>query len=357
LFTLAPIASHKVHYISIDTDALHQLLRATDGLAREVPTNARAFRDNAMNWWTRAFNIRKVTSAHRRFAYSIETNGLGVSVHLLKPKVEAAVNEYGFTYEQPSTYLPMNIGNSRVVALDPGRRDLFVGVSRANTAANDEIWEPGDDNEEVIKCSNTHWQEISGTRYASKKGALWLSKNPDISNLLRNLPTPRCSSTDAYKLYLTLFLANRDELLGFYRDVKWRRLRWKTRIKRQKAYETLCRELSNNDPDAVIIYGNGAFSSTSGGHASAPKKGLFKELRRRYRNTRMGSEYRTSQICSKCEGRLADTRTWGLKKCNDTCLTLWNRDVNAARNIRHMWLYRNSHNGLHPHPFVRGDNE
>jgi hypothetical protein len=53
LFTLAPIAYSKVHYISIDTDTLHQLLRATDGLAREVPTNARAFRDNAMNWWTR----------------------------------------------------------------------------------------------------------------------------------------------------------------------------------------------------------------------------------------------------------------------------------------------------------------
>jgi len=49
----------------------------------------------------------------------------------MKPKVEAKVNEYGFTYTEPSDYVPLEIGpESRVVALDPGRRNLYVGVSR-----------------------------------------------------------------------------------------------------------------------------------------------------------------------------------------------------------------------------------
>ena len=353
LFSLAPIASHKAHYISIDTDALHDLLRNVNGVAAQVPSKA-LFRPNAMQWWLRMFNLNKVTTVNRRFAMSIETDGVGVSIHLLKPKVDSAVNEYGFTFTNPSVYVPLNIGPSRVVALDPGRRDLYVGVFREHTNGNDQIWEAGDPDEHVIRCSNARWQEISGTKYASLKGATWLKGNASVSTLLRNLPTPRCCSSAAYSLHLTLFLANRDELLGYYREMKWRRLRWKTRIKRQKAYDTVCREIGNDELDAVIIYGNGSFSSTSRGHASAPNKQLFVELRRRYRNARLVSEYLTSQVCLKCEGRLTDTRHWGLKKCNKICLTLWNRDVNDARNIRHMFLYRNSHNAAYPEAFLRG---
>jgi hypothetical protein len=360
LFSLAPIASNKAHYISVDTNALHDLLRTVDGLAAQVPSNVGVFRENAMDWWTRMFHLNKVTSANRRFAYSLETNGMGVSVHLLKPKVDAEVNEYGFTYTNPSVYVPLEIGPAdivdapRVVALDPGRRELYVGVSRAHTHGNDQIWEEGDEEEDVIRCSNARWQEISGSRYASKKGTTWLKGNANINVLVRNMPTPRCCSTEAYSLHLALFLANRDQLLGFYREMKWRRLRWKTRIKRQKAYDTLCSEISNGDSNAVIIYGNGSFSSSSRGHASAPKKGLFIELRRRYRNTRLVSEYLTSQVCSNCEGQLDVTRHWGLKKCNTICLTLWNRDVNAARNIRHKFLYRNNNNAEYPEAFRRG---
>lgn len=353
VFSLAPIASNKAHYMSIDTDALHDLLRCVNGLVVPVPTRKSDFRDEASLWWSRMFNLNKVTTYTRRFSFSLETDGVGVSVHLLKPKGNALVNEYGFTYTQPSVNVPLIIGPARVVALDPGRRDLYAGVSRQNTTADDGIYEAGDEDEQVIGCSNVRWQEISGTRYASKKGALWLAANGEIATLVRDMPTPRCSSTAAYSNHLALFLANRDELLGFYREMKWRRLRWKTRIKRQKAYDTLCGEIGNHEVEAVIIYGNGAFSSTSRGHPSAPKKGLFTELRRRYKNTRLGSEYRTSQICSKCEGELDGMRIWGLKKCNNTCLTLWNRDVNAARNIRHMFLYRNAYNE-YPEPFRRG---
>ena len=217
------------------------------------------------------FDLDKITTANRRFAFSLETDGVGASIHLLRPKADPVVNEYGFTFTQPSVFVPLNIGGCRVVALDPGRRELFVGVSRTHTNAFDHNYEHGNEDEEVIKCSNERWQEISGTRYASKKGALWLSANANVANLARNMPTPRCSSTGAYRLYLTLFLGNRDELLGFYRELKWRRLRFKTRIKRQQAYDTLCQEIGKGDKDTVIVFGNGSFSSR--GHASAPKKG------------------------------------------------------------------------------------
>jgi len=41
-------------------------------------------------------------------------------------------------------------------------------------------WHPGDRDEEIIKCSNARWQEISGTLYATKKSATWLKANQGI---------------------------------------------------------------------------------------------------------------------------------------------------------------------------------
>jgi hypothetical protein len=80
----------------------------------------------------------------------------------------------------------------------------------------------------------------------------------------------------------------------------------------------------------------------SRGHPPTPNKHLYKELKRRCR-VRLTPEFRTSVTCSKCYERLQDTRYWAIKKCNTTnCLMLWDRDVNAARNIRHVFLYRNS---------------
>jgi tRNA G46 methylase TrmB len=39
--------------------------------------------------------------------------------------------------------------------------------------------------------------------------------------------------------------------------MRWRRLRWKTRIKWQKAYDTLYKELANGAEHVVIAYGGG----------------------------------------------------------------------------------------------------
>jgi hypothetical protein len=57
---------------------------------------------------------------------------------------------------------------------------------------------------------------------------------------------------------------------------------------------------------------------------------------------------------------------WGLKKCTNQladvrgrsyCLTLWDRDLNAALNIRRSFLYRNSHNYELPEVFRKKSDE
>ena len=67
--------------------------------------------------------------------------------------------------------------------------------------------------------------------------------------------------------------------MGIYRENKWRRLRWKTRIKRQKAYDILSKELTGGAQNVVIAYGGGKFHHASRGHPPTPNKHLFDELK------------------------------------------------------------------------------
>ncbi|KAI3656402.1 hypothetical protein MP638_000399 [Amoeboaphelidium occidentale] len=168
-------------------------------------------------------------------------------------------------------------------------------------------------------------------------------------------PTSRCFTTVSYKEHLSHVLELRDELLGFYSEMRWRRLRWKTRIKRQKAYDTLFTELTGGFDNVVIAYGGGGFSHNSRGHPPTPNKHRFLELKRRTR-CRLVPEFRTSKLCSKCDNELVQSDIWSIKSCNNNnCWTRWNRDVNGARNIRRVFLHMNANGGEKPEAFRRGN--
>ena len=96
---------------------------------------------------------------------------------------------------------------------------------------------------------------------------------------------------------------------------------WKTHINKQKAYDEICRRITNNDKRTVIAFGNGGFSSTSRGHASGPVKQFLWELRKRCR-VRIVDEYRTSKICSLRNERFhAHQKFWSVRLCkNIGCL-------------------------------------
>lgn len=335
LFSLVPISSLRQKHILIETTALFYLFRAAN-----YPNlcSLEEFKDDHLDWWRRAFNIDLVTTQRREFGCSITTDGIQACVHLQKPRVQPPqLNDWGYRYDSQGIYEPLDIEDgTRIVGLDPGRGSLYVAVS-------------GDNQADVLKCSNGRWQEISGTRYSAQKNKTWMKNDPQIRAWITLMPTPCCYTSDAYNQHLLHFLGMRDLLLGFYRDIKWRRLRWKTRIKRQKAYDTICNELTGGHSDTVIAYGGGRFHHASRGHAPTPNKHLFTELKRRCR-PRLTSEYRTSVVCSICQHDLAQSRFWQVKNCGN-CLTIWNRDVNAARNIRFCFMFKNEY-GDRPEPFL-----
>ncbi|CAI2199796.1 18434_t:CDS:2, partial [Funneliformis geosporum] len=99
----------------------------------------------------------------------------------------------------------------------------------------------------------------------------------------------------------------------------------------------------------------GSFSSSSREHASGPIKQLFAKLKRRC-CTRLISEFRNSQICSRYKDRFTYPQCYyALKVCRSNCLTLWNSDVNAARNIRDIFKYMCNNYGCRSHIFTRNN--
>jgi DNA-directed RNA polymerase subunit M/transcription elongation factor TFIIS len=75
------------------------------------------------------------------------------------------------------------------------------------------------------------------------------------------------------------------------------------------------------------------------------------------------NESRTSQECHKCyragnptvlhNVRMRDKKQWKLLHCN-RCNTYWNRDLNAALNIRSVWIHGYLNQGQRPVNFISG---
>lgn len=113
----------------------------------------------------------------------------------------------------------------------------------------------------------------------------------------------------------------------------------------------------------IVAFGDGDFPTSFRGK----KTGAYKVIKRalfRLQATVPGvrilmvPEYRSSQICSKCNTRsLEKMKHNGLSlhavvKCKN-CSTVWNRDINASRNLFHIAVHCASHQDQVPPAFRR----
>jgi transposase len=155
-----------------------------------------------------------------------------------------------------------------------------------------------------------------------------------------------------YMAFLRHDLQWMDVRLRFYGARRWRRLRWKTHIAKEKCWGEIVRRITGNQRDTIVALGSAIFPHNSRGHASSPTKSLYRRLLGKC-TVRLIDEFRTSITCSHCyRGLPQRTRLWQVKACQG-CLICWNRDVNAARNMLRIFLHMNANNGQRPLPFRR----
>ena len=118
--------------------------------------------------------------------------------------------------------------------------------------------------------------------------------------------------------------------------------------------------LGDDSSNTIIAYGAGKFNASSPGYKSSPTRSSYfaNRLKKVHNATVLNIwEFNTSQICSKCQApvKLCGVATQQdpfmtpanivqkhhfVRRCtNNLCRIIWNRDVNAARNMAFLAIH------------------
>ena len=405
--SLFPEHSYGRKYITITTSGLYDVLRSI-GLAKNVDRDT--FIKNKRDGWAGALRLKasndekspnadlKLRAIHHNktvtFDFSVKTDGYGCSVQMKRPQSTSDRNHHTDDETNPhplshdvvgqkvtAAFQPIEIAPGTVVlGLDPGRKHLVTAVAGVGRGAP------------TFRHSNRQFWTEAGYRRRQKKVKAWMAgADNDLAGFLTNTPSSRVTTAVDYVKHLRYVLPRLHEIFAFFGQPRMPKLRWKTHITKFKALDHLCRQLSQGSSQTVVAFGAAGFSSSSRGHAPGPVKAIRERLRQHCRVVDV-DEYLSSQVCSKCHQRTlkgkkavdadgdVDMKTpstkesrsrkarlaYGVKVCNNPkCFTsahgdqaarptVLNRDINAARNILHIFLHMNAHDGQRPTVFDRG---
>lgn len=233
------------------------------------------------------------------------------------------------------------IEDLHVIGIDPGIREIIVAVDQDNVKG-------------------------SSIRYTQKQRLRELRSRQYQDEGRRTKPyhvTISEEDTTCYNSYTTNLFEfcnycrqrheRLDDCLMFYRDLQFRRRRWKTAIKEQKSEQRLFERLGEmhkrTDPRTMVL-AYGAWGATTNSVPGKVKRGnpptigvgIMRKLAKRF-VVSLTPEFYTSQSCCRCLGKCGPWTTVeermkkklrGLRICQDeSCKLPQNRDHTGASNI------------------------
>ncbi|KAA6418449.1 MAG: hypothetical protein FRX49_11609 [Trebouxia sp. A1-2] len=376
LFSMTPQASSQAKFITINSASLLRLLKAAGwaNLPSLSPAGEKKFTAERASWWQRCTDYQSFCThtqrTHREFHFQVETDGISVSILMFQPASGSASappvapnskKRKRRQQQQTSSAWVSGLPDSqllqapRIVGLDPGRKALFTAVVHSQPAADSlHRGRPCESKYDTLSWSCSRWQEASGIKHRLRKSELWLNRKPALKAALLDTPTAKVWSTDQFMLHIKHRLQHAPEAIAHFGDRRHRQLRWSTYIKRQQAYAAVCKAISNGSRDTVVAYGDASFSSSCcKGNPSTPTVSLRRQLGGRCR-VYDTDEFRTSKLCCACRTPMKGMplpvtergrkdhgpESYSVRLCRNTeCRRiLWNRDVNAAINILHLFL-------------------
>ncbi len=178
-----------------------------------------------------------------------------------------------------------------------------------------------------------------------------------IGPLVSSLPSRNCSTLDGFGSYLSRLLPGLDSILTLFGSRKWRNAAFRCYNLCQKLLHDVCKKIRKNGKRTVVFFGAAKFATSSRGHMASPRALILRALSR-FPGVAviLVDEFRTSKICSKCRTLMdgpSPFDSWRLKTCPH-CRIVWNRDVNAARNMLYIGRWMDGNAGACPEPFCRG---
>ena len=352
--------------------------------------------------WSAMFNLKRAVrkpTQFRRFGHHITTDGASVSVcvaHLASTQPQLK-KQKTTTHSQTMIAAPqqqqlrgfVQSHPLRVVGADPGKRNLLFLTSQSATA-----------NEGGKKKKKKKEMEGCNLRYSSaqrrhESGAPWRERRlrkkmpHDVLEQQEALSkhNSRTSSLVKFQEYLKARFAVLAKQIAHYYNPRYRIVRWHNWRDRRASEDRFAQrvlttfgaaaaaavppppqplpQVPSPAPRVIVAYGDGTGFHALRHSAPSPTTGLRRRLRAKAHQGLVvidTPEPGTSKYCARCHGELKEdptrTRTrrrvvdeevqlqekvplWGIRRCNSaTCGGLrWNRDHNAAINIRNNLLH------------------
>lgn len=295
------------------------------------------------------------------FHHMIETDGVSCSILMLRndligkriPNIKVGSNAEQYI-DELSDYT--NIKNKKIVCVDPGLNDILYCVDDDNKDANKFRYTQDSRRKE---CKIKKYAKII-LEFKKEKidGKTVIEYETELSKLNRKTLTIK-----DFKDYIQKKSEINNKLYAFYEKYIFRKLKLNGYINRKKHEQKMINDFKKifGKPEDVIICA-GDFEQKQHMKYKEPVKG--KGIRRIFRDNGyklyLVDEFRTSCMCSICKeetGRCdkfqirenpkpyksGNILVHGLIKCQ-TCLGVWNRDVNGATNICR--IAKNAINGL-----------
>lgn len=220
--------------------------------------------------------------------------------------------------------------------------------------------------ERTYRMSTKEWRCRSGAAQRQEQSTQWLKaftaqpaaeggqQRKSLYEVLQETPTPKVHTAAAFLEHCAYIRRWLDPILNHtVGERKVRRLRFQAYMQRVATLDEACHGITGGKKDAIVMFG-AARCSSGWGHAPAPIMELRRRLEMRATLVVLHEHY-TSKRCSKCafantnyddqleagaRGQSGQQRAknniYSTRWCPH-CKTRWNRDNNAARNIRQLW--------------------
>ena len=155
---------------------------------------------------------------------------------------------------------------SRVVALDPGRKNIVNGIIFDSESLNT-LGEKKPKKFQTAKVTRAEWRSISGSNEQERLISGWRHEKNQATLLEQELltPTAKTANTITYLLFVKHQLKNENIFFDFYMQKKFSKLRWRTFIQKQRAWSivekrVLGKKYKKERP--LIIYGDCSRNNT-----------------------------------------------------------------------------------------------
>ena len=330
MFNLVPICNIKLHYITIDKYTFYGILKEI----KVINCNEKIFNDYAEDHIRSIINISKLQGRYNTFTGTIETDGIIMCTHFTRPKQVKSISEASTSASKKLSFehgydvkIPKD---NRVVAIDPGRINIYYGVENKT--------------KKIYKLTRRQYYKESGIVKANKQSITW-QRNIKKELVQLSLVSTKGSNLIKHKEYIKTYLMIYDSLWNEYTKSRWSRQRFRLYGGKKRVFAKFFNSIKNEDPTrrVTIAFGDGKFSSGGKNEQCVATTRAFKECSLRF-NCKVVNEFRTSKIHHEDDSILKrvafkdaiQPKNWlrGLLWCSSTNNSKFvNRDFNGAMNI------------------------